>query len=180
MEKIVVAVGSKNSTKIEGARRALKRVLGKSAKVRIVPVAVSSGVPSQPFGHQTIRGAIRRAKRAYAEVEGAKYGIGFESGLFEFDSKLFDIAFCALYDGKGYTLGNSMGFAVPGGIEKKLRGGKADMGSIVAKISGIKGIGSRKGAIHFLSGGMMHRREMNEQALCCAFIPRIAKKKGIV
>ena len=175
---LVLGIGSKNRTKIDGARSALKRVFPK-IKIRIVAVGADSKVPAQPFGSQTIKGAINRAKEAYAKTSGADYGIGIESGLFRFEGKLFDIAFCALYDGEEYTLGNSMGFALPHSIGKELVGGKKSMGRVVERLSGIAGIGSKKGAIHFLSGGLLHRREMNEQALMCAFIPRIAAKNGI-
>lgn len=175
---IVVAVGSKNRTKLQGAKEALRMVFPKT-KCRVVACETHSGVASQPFGQQTIKGAINRAKGAYLKTAGADYGVGLESGLFEFGGKLFDVAFCALFDGRECTLGNSMGFALPAQIEKEARGGKEDMGSIVSRISGIENVGSSKGAIHFLSAGMLHRKEMNAQALACAFIPRIAKKNGI-
>lgn len=170
LSPVLLSVGSANATKLEGAKRAATAIFKCATQIHAVPV--HSGVSHQPFGEETITGAINRSKAAFSQKD-CDYGIGFESGLFSFDGKHFDIVFCAVYDGSTFTLGNSMGFAIPPAVLERIRKEKKPMGDIISEIAGIQKIGTKGGAIHFLSRGMLHRSEMNEQALKCAFIGRM-------
>ena len=48
-----VAVGSMNPVKVKAAENVFRRVYG---DVQVEGVEVPSGVPSQPFGQETVRG----------------------------------------------------------------------------------------------------------------------------
>ncbi|RLI40639.1 inosine/xanthosine triphosphatase, partial [Candidatus Bathyarchaeota archaeon] len=51
-----VAVGSANPVKIQAVREVFQEVFGE--KVEITSVKVDSGVPTQPFKEDTIKGAL--------------------------------------------------------------------------------------------------------------------------
>lgn len=192
LKPVVFALGSKNPSKKDGLEKAAKKLF---RNFQIKALRVKSAISEQPFGEETVQGAINRAKSAYFATA-ADYGIGFESGIFQMGegnhhdiifrrqsdeicrSLHFDIAVCAIFDGETTTLGNSMGFQMPPRALKLLSGRK-DLGSVMEELSGIEKIGYKKGAIHYLSAGILDRQMMNEQAFLCAMIPRISEAKNI-
>ncbi len=170
---VKIAVGTDNPSKLEGASTAAARLFPKCG-FSLSAAKSPSGVSEQPIGwKETMRGARNRAKGAFNSLPGCDYGVGFESGLLLFGGKRFDIVFCAAYDGIDYSFGNSMGFHVPDSVFQKIKKEKMPMGDIISGLSGIPEIGRKKGAIHYLSNGLLERKEMNEQAMLCAFIPRM-------
>lgn len=170
---VKVTVGTENPSKLEGARTACERLFPRCG-FSLSAAKSPSGISEQPIGwKETMRGARNRAKGAFDSIADCDYGIGFESGLLLFAGKRFDIVFCAIYDGETYSFGNSMGFHVPNSIFLKIKKEKKSMGDIISTMAGIPHIGSKKGAIHFLSNGLLERKEMNGQAMLCAFIPRM-------
>lgn len=171
---VILALGTLNPSKKQGLENAAKKLFG---NFRIEMLKVQSGVSNQPFEQETVQGAENRARAAYYATD-ADYGIGFESGIFRMGENLHDIALCAIFDGEKTTFGNSMGFQMPARTIDLLAQHK-DLGAVMEKLSGIKKIGYKQGAIHYLSAGLLSRQEMNEQAFLCAMIPRISEAKGI-
>ncbi len=168
-----VAVGSTNPVKIRAAERAFSRAF-QGLGVVVFGMDVESGVPPQPIGEETIRGAMNRAARAL-EASGADFGVGIEAGLFHFPNALtgyLELQWCALRDRAGRaSLGCGPGFEQPPAIiEEVLEKGRDVEGAIDA-IFGIKGIGRGEGAIGLLSKGLMDREELTESAVLMALIP---------
>lgn len=178
MKPIRIAVGSTNPTKVGGAKSAAKRIF-KGMKLEVRGVQVESGVHKQPYEHATIAGAVNRACAAFKKTS-ADYGIGLESGLFEFMGRRFDLQFCAVFDGKEATIGNSMGFEVPEKLMELIEGHDLDANEAFEMLTGVKNVGKTRGMIHVFSKGLAKREHMTEQALLCAFIPRIMKAKKIL
>ncbi|MBU0586444.1 inosine/xanthosine triphosphatase [Candidatus Micrarchaeota archaeon] len=171
---VIFSLGTLNPSKKQGLGKAAKKIFG---KFRIKTLRVDSGINEQPFDQETVQGAENRAKAAYYATN-ADFGIGFESGIFNMAGRHHDIAICAIFDGEKTTFGNSMGFQMPSqAIE--LLSEHNDLGAVMEELSGINKIGYKKGAIHYLSAGLLSRQEMNEQAFLCAMIPRISEAKGI-
>lgn len=170
LKPIRIFIGSRNPEKAKGAREGAVKVFGKNVEVKTVPI--SSRVSEQPFGEETIRGAVNRARDAFEK--GCDYGIGFESGIFKFKGRFFDILWCAICDEEGITFGSSMGFEVGSGIVAEMKKGKT-LSDVSYDIFGIKDIGKKKGVIYYLSRGKLERRSMVEQAFMCAMIPRTTR-----
>ncbi len=71
-----VVVGSLNSTKIEGVRKAFSQFF---ENVIVEGVKVNSMVGDQPFNNDVIKGAINRAINSFYECD---FSVGIEAGLF--------------------------------------------------------------------------------------------------
>ncbi|MFA5076968.1 MAG: inosine/xanthosine triphosphatase [Candidatus Micrarchaeia archaeon] len=174
LKPVIFALGSANPSKKQGLAQGAKKIF-KNSSVRTLKV--QSRIREQPFEQETLKGAENRAKSAYSATN-ADFGIGFESGLFNFGDGLYDIAICAVFDGERTTFGTSMGFQMPK-LAIELLNQHKDLGAAMSELTGIDKIGYKKGAIHYLSNGVLTRQQMNEQAFLCAMIPRISEAKNL-
>jgi len=166
---IRINVGSHNRVKAEAVENVFKRVFG---AVQVKLVDVEPKVSKQPFGEDVAKGALERAKQA---LKDADYGVGIEAGLIwnEYLKVYFDVQFCAVIDQAGkITIGHGSGFVYPDAVIAEVKKGRT-VGEVMGEISGIKDLGKKEGAIGFLSFSLLNRRELTEQAVLMALIPRI-------
>jgi inosine/xanthosine triphosphatase len=163
-----IAVGSLNPVKIKAAENVFRRIYG---DVAVEGMKVSSGVPPQPFGRETITGAINRSKEAYA-CEKYDMGVGIEAGLFEMGDFMLDVQYCAVYDGDRLTIGCGSGFEYPSVVLSEVLGGK-EVGDVMSRVAGVQNLGEKQGAIGVLSKGMLTRTQLTEQSIFMALIPRM-------
>lgn len=164
-----VAVGSVNPVKVKAVENVFSVVYG---AVLVEGVKVASGVPPQPFGEETVTGAVNRAKEAYAP-EKYDLGVGIEAGLFEVGDFMLDVQYCAIYDGDWLTLGCGSGFEYPSVVLREVLGGK-EVGDVMSRVAGVENLGEKQGAIGVLSKGMLSRTQLTEQSVLMALIPRIS------
>ncbi|MDH7508066.1 MAG: inosine/xanthosine triphosphatase [Methanomassiliicoccales archaeon] len=167
LRPLVVKVGSDNPVKIRAVRNVMKRIY---RNVIISASKVENHVGEQPWGEDTLKGAIERAKHAIGDAD---FGVGIEAGIFELGDGLYDVQYCAVIDKTGrITIGHGSGFKLPQCIEDDLRSGKT-VGRIFEEMSGTKSIGRKWGAIHFLTKGLITRQKLTEQCVLAAMVPRI-------
>lgn len=167
MDAIDIAVGSLNPVKVEAVRIVMEKIYG---SVRIFPVNSKSGVSEQPFEDETVKGAINRAKDALGNH---KMAVGIEAGVFERYDGLYDIQHCAIIDDTGkITIGMGSGFRYPDKIAELVRNGKT-VGEAMSATYAENDIGREQGAIGILSKGLLDRRELTEQSVLNAMLPRI-------
>ncbi|HSV42856.1 MAG TPA: inosine/xanthosine triphosphatase, partial [Methanomassiliicoccales archaeon] len=164
-----VGVGSTNPVKAEAVRSVLSRLFD---RVEVAGVPVVSGVGHEPFGKDVLKGATERAKQA---LPGHDLGIGIEAGIFEDDDGLYDVQQCAVIDRMGsVTHGHGPGFRYPPVIERQLREGKS-VGQACDEIFSLENNGHKGGAIGILTNGILKRKELTEQSVLAAMVPRIRK-----
>ncbi len=165
-----IAVGSLNPVKINAVKEVFTQFYPNAEVVGVKP---EPGVSEQPFGlEETIRGAVQRAESA---LKHGSIGIGIEAGLIEIpysEVGFLDIHFCVIADHERTTIGSSTGFEYPSIIISQAKGGM-DVGRAMEELSGIKGIGRKKGAVGYLSDGVLTRKELCRQAILAALIPRM-------
>ena len=162
-----IAVGSLNHVKVEAVRAVMERIYG---DVRITAVDVPSGVPEQPKEGATREGAVNRASNA---IGGHDMGVGIEAGVFERIDGLIDVQYCAVLDRDGrLTVGTGPGFQYPPPVASLVRSGMT-VGQAMKAVFGETDIGSKQGAIGYLSKGLLDRRTLTEQAVTAAMIPRL-------
>lgn len=173
-----VAVGSLNPVKVEAVRRVMVKIYGES-RVEVEGFKVSSGVPVQPLGEETVRGAVNRAKEALKAGK-ADLGVGIEAGLFPVKGTLtgyMDFQWCAIIDRDGkLTLGCGPGFEMPPPVVEGVLKGEGEVGSLLERMFNVERIGETIGAIGLLSRGILDRTRLTEQAVLMAMIPRINRE----
>lgn len=166
-----VVVGSKNPVKLNATRNVLEKIYD---DLIVSAIHVDSEVPDQPFGmDQTVEGAVNRAKNAYSDEY--DLSVGIESGLIEVPKTLtgfIDIQWCAIYDGNQVTIGASSGFEYPPSVIKQVLVG-VEVGDVMDQVTGVDGLGQKKGAVSHLSHDMLNRTENTEECVLTAMIPRM-------
>ena len=173
---MIVAVGSRNPSKVKAVEEVFKRFFHE-VTVKSVPVRLS--VSPQPISlMETIKGAVERAYQAILKIKDSKYGVGIEAGLMHVPytvSGFFDFQLCAIVDKDlRFTIGSSSAFEFPPEvIDKVLRREVSESETVFEEITGISGIGDKMGAVGFLTKGLVERRKLSEQAVTSALIPRI-------
>jgi inosine/xanthosine triphosphatase len=165
-EGMRVIVGSKNPTKIEGARMAFEQFFG---KVEVESVEVKT--KAQPFDDETILGAIERALKSYSDK--FDFSVGIEAGLIKVPKTIsgyMDFQVAAVFNGESFTIGFGPGFEYPKIVVESAKSG-LEVGKTMEKISGIEQIGRKFGAIHYLSKGVISRVELSKLAVTMALLP---------
>jgi len=169
IKPVVVHVGTDNPVKVRAVRRVFASL---SIRSRVRAVPVPSDVPEQPFEHDALRGAVHRARSA---IRDADFGVGIEAGLLMQPAlgERFDVQYAAVVDRSGrVTVGHGPGFAYPPSVLEKVLAGKT-VGEAMSELAGVRNIGSKHGAIGFLTKRRLDRDELTESAVLMAMVPRI-------
>ena len=119
---------------------------------------------------------MNRAKNAYSEE--FDFSVGVEAGLFEFPHTLtgyIDFQVACIYDGEHYTIGFGPGFEYPPEVVRQVLEGK-EVGKVMERLTGIESLGRKHGAIGFLTGNRVIRRDLTEIAVTMALIPWINRR----
>ena len=169
-----VVVGSKNPVKLKATENILNQIY---SQVEVEAKHADSEVPDQPIGLETtINGAINRAKNVFSTE--FDLSVGIESGLLEVPHSItgyLDIQWCAIFDGEKITLGVSAGFEYPPLIIEKVMEGM-EVGDVMDQVTGVDRLGEKKGAVSYLSNGLLDRTGNTEQCVLMAMIPRMNQK----
>lgn len=167
-----IAVGSKNQTKIEAVREAIR------GYPRFDAAAVEGiDVRTEEFCHPIslsaiVDGAMDRARQAFQECE---YSVGVEGGLIEVPktkSGYMEVAVAAIYDGSQFHLGLSPAYEWPRSVTDLIVKKGLD-GSQALRETGFtdhEKIGTAEGGISILTKGRMNRAEYNKLAVMMALI----------
>lgn len=167
-----IAVGSTNRTKVDGVTLGVA-VSDLLRGAEIIPVKIVIEEFGQPIGFgQVITGAMERAQQAFHDVD---LSVGIEGGLINAPhtkSGYFEVAVCAIYDGKQFHLGMSPGCEWPVKVTKMIINDGLD-GSQAMREAGLtteEKIGANGGAIALLSHGKIDRTECNRLAFIMALV----------
>ena len=169
---VIVHVGTDNPVKLRAARRVFADLFDR-VRVRLVPVA--TGVPEQPSDQQVPVGAMNRARDALQEAD---FGVGIEAGVL-WDASIgnyVDVQYCAVVDRAGrVTLGHGPGFEYPPAILDLVKAGKT-VSQAMKELTGVDEMGSKYGAIGYLTERRMDRDALTEAAVLMAMVPRIRRR----
>ncbi|TLZ83228.1 MAG: inosine/xanthosine triphosphatase [Methanobacteriota archaeon] len=172
LKPLRVSVGTDNPVKVRAARRVFQAL---SLPARVRAVRVRTEVPEQPFGDEALQGAVNRAKAA---LGGGDFGVGIEAGLVWSPqiSDYFDVQYCAVVDQSGrITVGHGPGFTYPPRVVESVKAGRT-VEDAMARLTGIRGIGFKQGAIGYLTGRRLDRDRLTESAVLMAMVPRIRRE----
>jgi len=167
-----VAVGSTNPVKIAAVRAVLARV---APHVEVHGVAVTSGVPEQPWGDaQTIAGARARAAGALAATV-AELAIGLEGGVVE--DTAGGVRTCAWAVALGRDgregCGGSLAMPLPARVVARLRAGE-ELGLAMDAEARVSDTKTGRGAVGILTAGLIDRQAAYEPLVTYALAPWLA------
>jgi inosine/xanthosine triphosphatase len=167
-----IKVGSTNPTKVKAVREVFLDLYSKQFDVKVEGVEVDPGVGAEPWDEEVVKGA---KNRALAAIGKADFGVGIEAGLFRSYGEVLGVQYCVIVDKEGtMTVGHGPGFKFPPKVLKDIEKGKT-VSEAMGKITGIKEIGRKKGAVHHLTRGRLDRTELTRSAVLMAMVPRIRK-----
>lgn len=170
MQKILVAVGSKNKVKI----RATAEAFSKFIDCEIRGVSVASGVSDQPFGEETFLGAKNRAIKAITAAD-ADFGVGIEGGTITMFGKELGFAAVCIANKEGAESIASTGmFPLPKEAITLIRKGY-ELGDAMDILTGMKDTKKGPGAVGLLTKGIIDRTSLYRDAVALALIPFINK-----
>ncbi len=163
-----IALGSTNQAKVAAVRKVVARIFP-AAVVHALPVQVD--VPAQPIGdEQTQAGAVARA-RAALQSTGADLGIGLEGGLRTTTAGWALCSWAAVVDKRGALgVGGSGILLLPRPIVERVLAGE-ELGPLMDELAQQTGTRHNLGASGVLTGGLVDRGRIFEEALICALAP---------
>ena len=168
---LLINVGTDNRLKVKAVKSVVSDLY---PRVKVHGMAVESGVPPEPFEKDVVLGAINRARNS---LQRSDFGVGIEAGLFwnEAVKDYLDVQYCAVIDKAGrLTLGHGPGFAYPPDIISLVENGMT-VGEAMERVTGLKGMGSKQGAIGYLTRGKLVREDITKMAVFTAFLPRLRR-----
>lgn len=165
-----VLIGTKNSGKIEGAKKAFERYF---EGVEIIGVPVSSEVGDQPLNEEICLGARNRVKnlKKYAKENNIEvdYYIAVESGITNSLGAYMIINVAVIEDSNGLeSVGTASGFPVPDKYVDEII--NTDLGTVMDRIFNEKNLNVGKGGISFLTHNAVSRIDLTEQAFIMALV----------
>lgn len=170
MKKIVVA--SLNPVKVEAAVSGFQRAFERKA-FSVEMVGVDSGVEDQPLSDATARqGALNRAERAKQAVPEGDYWVGIEGGCETLGDEMVSFAWVVVLGETGTGSSRTASFQLPGPVKALVESG-LELGDADDLVFGKENSKQQNGAVGLLTGDVVTRKTLYEQAVILALIPFI-------
>lgn len=168
MKKIIVA--SKNPVKIQAARLGFEKMF--PAEVfEALGIAVASGVADQPMTNaETLQGAINRTQNAQKVHAIADFWIGIEGGIEEVDGEMEAFAWVFILSKNQKGKAKSASFALPKAVTQLIKQGM-ELGAADDIVFGDSNSKQKNGAVGLLTGDVLTRAGLYEEAVKLALIP---------
>ncbi len=170
-----IAVGSTNPVKIEATKNIFSKFFD---NLIINSFNVDSNVSAQPFGIETMQGAVNRARNLYKKFKDQyDFYVGIEGGIIELYNNFYSLGFCAILSKDNELhLGTSGWFELPNWFIKKLKEEKLELGDLIDNIANDKDSKKKYGAIGFLTRKKFNRKDLYEVAVIMALVPFLNKE----
>ncbi len=169
-----VCVGTGNKSKVIGVKKGFMRFFGENLVIEYSPV--ESGVPPQPIGlEEIIKGARNRAKTIRKRIQGCKYSVGVEAGVFKAGDHYVDVQVSIIIDEEGReSIGLSPAFPLPEGFVRSLLSKEVkELEILVDNYYGTRNIGEKGGFIKILTKSAVTREDLTELSVLMALVPWI-------
>jgi len=137
----------------------------------VVGIQVDSGVSDQPMSDQVTRGgAITRANNAREAAPHGNFWVGIEGGCDYQDDKLVAFAWIVIYSGNLMGSSRTAIFQLPQGVQKLVESG-LELGEADDRVFGERNSKQNSGAVGLLTGEVVTRTRLYEQAVILALVP---------
>lgn len=168
MKTIVVASG--NPVKLRAALNGFRRMFA-DERFEVASVSVPSGVAVQPVSdRETLQGALNRAQNAAGRAPQADYWVGIEGGIEDDGREMAAFAWAVVRSSDRLGKGRTGTFFLPDLVARLVRQGK-ELGEADDIIFGRSNSKQEDGAIGILTGNVIDRAQLYEQAIILALLP---------
>jgi inosine/xanthosine triphosphatase len=170
-----VVVASKNPVKIQAALSAIQKMFPEE-QFQFEMLSTPSGVKDQPMSdEETLAGALNRTRKAVKIADHADYWIGIEGGIEDAKEGMTAFAWIVVYgkapDGCFYTgKGRTGTFFLPSPVADLIHQGK-ELGEADDIVFNRNNSKQENGAVGLLTGNVIDRQQLYEQAVILALIP---------
>lgn len=174
--KVGVATG--NPVKIRAAERAFADVFGWE-QTTIKQLHLDLDLPEQPIGDAIAGAAIERAKTVQQNAD-VDFGVGIEAGLLQLpgSNHWMSVQICAIVDRLDRcSMGMGPGYELPLQIRDAVLSGEPLREAFQRLLN--REDPDCRGAIYFLSDGLIDRVDLTIQAIRMALIPWISRSRKI-
>jgi inosine/xanthosine triphosphatase len=174
--KIIVA--SQNPVKVQAVRAGFERMFP-GLEIEIEMVSAASGVSDQPAGNaETLQGARNRARNAYQQCQQADFWAGVEGGIEDEGDGMAAFAWVVVLgrepdqpEGPARQGSGRTGtFYLPPAVSDLVRQGM-ELGEADDIVFGKVNSKQANGAVGILTGDVLDRTGLYEQAVILALIP---------
>ena len=168
MKTIVVA--SQNPVKAEAVLSGFERMLpGEGFTLEMIEV--DSGVEDQPLSDQAARrGAQNRAQKARLAAPEGDYWAGIEGGCDTLDGEMIAFAWVVVLSNEGLGSARTAHFKLPRQVKALVESGM-ELGDADDRVFGRENSKQKTGAVGLLTGDVITRKTLYEQAVILALIP---------
>lgn len=168
MKNVIVA--SNNPVKIQAVSGGFLRMFP-DIQFKFESLALPSGVPAQPLSDaETLKGAQTRARNAKKYRPQADFWAGIEGGVDASGANLTAFAWVVILNGQNAGQSRTGAFYLPPAVAELVRSG-IELGEADDRVFGRQDSKRQEGAIGLLTGGVVDRRALYEQAVILALLP---------
>lgn len=165
-----VIIASENPVKIEAVIKGFNRMFP-SEQFHFQGLSVPSEVEEQPIGDNiTLKGAQNRARNAEKKSAGADFWIGIEGGVDRVANGTGAFAWIVIVSKDQVGKARTGTFFLPNEIVKLLDAGK-ELGEADDIVFGMSNSKQKDGAVGILTGNIINRTSLYEEAVILALIP---------
>ncbi|HOR19444.1 MAG TPA: inosine/xanthosine triphosphatase [Brevefilum sp.] len=168
MKKIVIA--SHNPVKIEAVQAGFSRMFP-GEDYGVESVSVDSGVGHQPLSEQVSReGAENRARKARLAIPEGDFWVGVEGGCELQEDEMISFAWVVVLSEERVGSSRTAHFKLPQEVKNLVEAGM-ELGDADDVVFGIENSKQKSGAVGLLTGDVVTRKTLYEQAVILALIP---------
>lgn len=137
----------------------------------IMTVLAESGVGDQPLSEQIARqGAVNRAQHARQIIPESDFWVGVEGGCDILDGEMISFAWIVVLSTDGVGSSRTAGFQLPKAVRHLVEAGM-ELGDADDEVFGMQNSKQKSGAVGLLTGDVVTRKTLYEQAVILALIP---------
>ncbi len=167
-------MASANPVKQQAVELACRRLFPQRS-VRVVPLAVPSGVADQPMSDdETRQGATERARGALELALSCDLAVGLEGGVEEIAGTLMAFAWSAVRWPGGTGQARSASFALPPEVARLVRSG-VELGVADDQVFGRTDSKRQEGAVGLLTAGAIDRAQLYAPAVLLSMVPFVRR-----
>ena len=168
MKKIIVT--SKNPVKAEAVSSGFQKCFP-GEPFQIIDTIVDSGVSDQPMSDEmTLIGATTRARNGKTAYPDADYWVGVEGGCDVMDGEMVSFAWVVILSEQMEGSARTALFRLPKQVQTLIESGM-ELGEADDHVFGRKNSKQKSGAVGILTGDVVTRTGLYEQAVILALIP---------